>query len=536
MDPAVNEPIPRFGKANGLPPNKEVPVGVPALQASSGAPNFGVLRAGAADYTSHIRTLLKSTGIYTLSSFASPLVSLVLTPFLAHHLARTDYGALAVLNTAIALLAGVTQLGLGSAFFRSYSFDYESRSDRLDILSTVVILLSLISIPTAIVLIIAAPWLATLLLKSTLWSDSVRLAGLVILVQNLTIPGFAWLRAENRATFFVMLSVANLLVTLGATIVLVGVMHMGIGGSLMAVGGGYTFVLVCTLPVILLRAGVRFRFDIAYGMLTFGVPSIFNLVAVWVLQLSDRYLLSHFGTLAQTASYSVAYSLGGALNVFILAPLTLAWPSFAFTIAKRDDAAQVFQLVFRWFIIVLLFAAYALSLVGIVALDVLFPSGYHAAAPIIPIITASIVFYGVYGFFTIGVGIRRKTWLVVIFSTLSALVNLACNIVLIPRYGSMGAAVSTLIAYVVLAFVGYIVCQRIYPVPFEVGLFLIALLVGTALYLGSDFLAQAQALYGAWIIRVCALILYGGSLIALGAFRTSRRKCKPRQVEEDPSS
>src|SRR5438874_415824 len=79
---------------------------------------------------SHIRTLIKSSGIYTLSSLAGPLISLVLMPFLAHRLSSTDYGALAVLNTATILFAGVTQLGLGSAFFRAYSYDYESQSDR----------------------------------------------------------------------------------------------------------------------------------------------------------------------------------------------------------------------------------------------------------------------------------------------------------------------------------------------------------------------------------------------------------------------
>lgn len=68
-------------------------------------------------HTSQIRQLVKSSGIYALSSLAAPLVSLVLAPFLTRHLSHADYGALAVLNTAIALVAGITQLGLNSAFF-----------------------------------------------------------------------------------------------------------------------------------------------------------------------------------------------------------------------------------------------------------------------------------------------------------------------------------------------------------------------------------------------------------------------------------
>src|SRR5258706_5640419 len=89
-------------------------------------------------YVSLVRNLVKSSTIYALSSAALPLVSLVLTPFLAHTLSPTEYGALAVLTTVIALTTGVTQFGLGSSFFRAYNYDYESERDRLGVISTVV--------------------------------------------------------------------------------------------------------------------------------------------------------------------------------------------------------------------------------------------------------------------------------------------------------------------------------------------------------------------------------------------------------------
>jgi O-antigen/teichoic acid export membrane protein len=486
----------------------------------------------AAGYASHIRTLIKSSGIYTLSSLAAPLISLILMPFLARHLSRTDYGALAVLNTATVLFAAVTQLGLGSAFFRSYSFDYESRSDRLSVLSTVVILLSLVSIPTCVIGIITAPWLSELLFKSPVYSVPVRFAAVVILLQNFTVPGLSWSRAENRAVLFVALNIANLLITLGATIILVGRIHLGVTGAVVANGAGYAFILISTLPLVIWRSGIRLRFDVAWGLLTFGVPNVANYISFWVLQLSDRFLLSHFKSLTQTASYAVAYTLGGALSVFILAPLSLAWPAFAFTIAKRSDAARIFQLVFRWYSIVLLFAAYGLSLLSIGMLDVLFPPVYHSAAPVIPIITVSIVFWGVYGFFVTGLGIRRKMWFLVMFMTIAALVNVGCNLVLIPLYGSIGAAVSTLIAYVVLAFVGYIVTQRIYPVPFEIGRFVFALLVGTALYIGSVFLTHSRDTYAVWGIAIGGFGLYSGFLLLFGMFPAWRRKYKSRLVQK----
>ena len=488
----------------------------------------GTQISGARDYASLIRDLVKSSGIYAIALLASPLVSLVLAPFLTHSLSRSDFGALVVLNTAIALVTGITQLGLISAVFRAYNYDYESRRDRLGVLSTTVVLLSLTSLPITLLVAMTAPWLASLLLANSSFGTPIKIAALVVLMQNLSLPGFAWLRAEKRAMFFSMLTILNLLVTLGGNVILVGAAHMGINGALLATGAGYAVVVICTLPLILLRAGLASRLNIAQNLLSFGTPLVINGVSFWVLQLSDRYLLSRLGSLTQTASYGVAYSLGGILNIVILSPFLLAWPTAMFAIAKRKDAPQVFRLVFRWFSMVLLLAAFALALIAVAVLDLLFPPSYHSVAPLIPIISVSMIFYGVYYIFTIGVGVRRKTWLVSLAMTLAALINVGCNLVLIPLYGSMGAALSTLIAYVFLALIMYVVNQRIYPIPFEIHIFAMALLVGIAFYAGSSFLAQHQTIYGVCAIYVGSTVLYGGCLVLLvqvqETTRAKRRK------------
>jgi O-antigen/teichoic acid export membrane protein len=480
----------------------------------------------AQSYIALLRDLVKSSGIYALSSLASPLIALVLSPFLTHMLSASEYGALVVLNTVIVLVTGITQLGLISAVFRAYNYDYESRQDRLKVLSTTILLLLLTSLPIMLIFVLAAPWLAGLLLDSPSFSNAIKVAGLVILVQNLSIPGLAWLRAEKRVVLFSVLSISNLLIALGATLVLVGIIHMGIIGSLLATGIGYAFIAICTLPLIVLRAGLRSRWDIIHNLVAFGVPLVFNTLSFWVLQLSDRYLLSKLGSLAETASYGVAYNLGNALNVVVLTPFILAWPTAMFAIAKRDDAPHIFQLIFRYFTLFLLLIALLLAYVGIVVLDLLFPVSYHSATPIIPIIALSIVFYGVYTVLTVGTGIRRKTWYIALAMTFAALLNVAINLVLIPHYGSMGAAIATLVAYVFLTLLMYIVNQRIYPLPFEIGICTFALLISIAIFIGGSFLAQGRTIYWTCATYIGAIILCAVCLFLIEKFAAKRKKVR----------
>lgn len=481
---------------------------------------------GGESYLGLIRKLVKNSGIYAISSLASPLITLLLAPFLTRTLSRQDYGALVLLNAVVALVTGVTELGLSAAFTRMYSYDCKTRREQLDALSTLVWVLLLILIPITAIGVMAAPGLSDLVLGGTSYSGAVRVAIVLVLTQNMTVPGLVWLRLESRAALFTTLSIANLLITAGASIVLVGMLHMGVVGSLVANGFGDAIIIVCTLPVICWHIGFHLRFPLVGSMLAFGVPNVVNLISGWVLQLSDRYLLGHLASLSLAAEYSVAYTLGGVLSAAIIAPFSLAWWVLMYAIAKREDAQHVFKLIFRGFSFVLLFASLGLSLFGSSILDLLFSAPYHTQSSILPVITLSIVFNGIFIVVNLGTSLQCKTWLTSLYFIVSSLINVGLNILLIPASGTMGAALATLVAYFALTLIAYLFNQRIYPVPFEVGRFLVALGIGIGLYFVDNTLAQGQGILVAWGFHMVSLLLYGLCLL-LGWLLPSRVEGTP---------
>jgi len=466
--------------------------------------------------------LLKSSGIYALSSLASPLLSLVLAPLLTRYLSHSGYGALVILNTFLALIVGVTQLGIADAFFKSYSHDARTEDERRAVLSTLILLLSGISIPVALLVAVTAPWTAVLLLNDSTFSGCIQIIALILLLQNLAVPGLVWLRAESRALLFSLLSLCNLLVNGAVTIDLVVFLHFGVPGSLLGTACGYAVVVVGTLPVLLLRTGLRLRLNIARDLLTVGTPHVINLLSGWVLQLIDRYLLGHLSSLSLAASYSVAYSLGGVLSAVVITPFSMAWWVMIYSIDKQKNAVRIFQLIFRWFSTLLLFTAFALSLVGISALHILFPPTYSSVTPIIPIIALSTMFSGIYVVFCLGISFYGKTWITSITVTSAAALNVISNLLLIPHFGAMGAAIATLLSYILLVILAYLVNRRLYPVPFETGFFSSALLFGIGIYVGGDWLAQGHRPLVAYSIRAGALLLYGGLLLLMLLLRTKR--------------
>jgi O-antigen/teichoic acid export membrane protein len=82
---------------------------------------------------------------------------------------------------------------------------------------------------------------------------------------------------------------------------------------------------------------------------------------------------------------------------------------------------------------------------------------------------------------SIGIGRAKKTQFNWVVTGAAALVNIGLNFLLVPPYGMVGAAVSTLVAYVVM-FLGMTVrAQQVFPVPYQWRR--IALAVGAAVAL-----------------------------------------------------
>jgi O-antigen/teichoic acid export membrane protein len=194
-----------------------------------------------------------------------------------------------------------------------------------------------------------------------------------------------------------------------------------------------------------------------------------------------------------------------------------------YAIAKHDNSPAVYRRIFRSFCLVVFFCAFALSLASELALDLLFPPSYRSATSIIPVVAASSVLYGIYSIFMlIGINVRRKSWYVTVYVAIAAVLNVALNLILIPRAGAMGAALSTLLAYFVLAALAYVGNQRIYPIPFEIGRVTLAAILGVALYAGSGLAVAAIAPVPAWPIQLLALAVYGAALIGVERYHTVR--------------
>jgi len=153
---------------------------------------------------------------------------------------------------------------------------------------------------------------------------------------------------------------------------------------------------------------------------------------------------------------------------FVMVAFRTAWPAFAYSIEDDREARRTYAFVLTY---LLAFASWAALGLGALApwwtRLLTGSSGYIRAEKGVALLAFAGAVYAGYTVLAIGSGRARKTQLNWVVTGAGAAVNVGLNFWLIPRWGMVGASISTLAAYVVLFAGMTMYAQHVYPVSYQ---------------------------------------------------------------------
>jgi O-antigen/teichoic acid export membrane protein len=208
----------------------------------------------------------------------------------------------------------------------------------------------------------------------------------------------------------------------------------------------------------------------------------------------------------------VASTPAGAVEFVELAILAAVEP-FVFGLEPHEVASAVERLVRRLGLLLLATAA-VLAFAAPELARILAPSSYGPVAAAIPCLLFAAAGRSTARLVTLGAGIARRTS----FWTLSAgaylVLSLAGVALVVPAWGSFGAAAANLVASVATLLVSYALVLRVWPVPLPAPMLAILGAAGSAVstMLASDAFGLLAPL---WLRAVAGLLLVGLSAVAL---------------------
>lgn len=402
----------------------------------------------------------KDTLFYGGTNLASRAVSVFLVPIFTRIFTPSEYGVLELLLSASALLSRLLSVGVDAAFLRFYN-DLKVQ-DRRRLAASAIAFLSLTGIPVCIVLSLLSPRLSGMLFSS-------RGEGTLLTLMLLSIPFImiGWIPQDlTRLTFqkwkYNVLAVGGNVFYAITALVLVLLLHLGLWGIMFShLLRALLFVL---LGLFLVRSEISLRPALSQlgRLLRFGGPLLPATVALWVSNSSDRFFLAKYASLDSVGVYSVANRLAW-IEWFLFSSFQMAYTPIAYSIHKRPEAFATFRRVFVYFLALSSLLGVGVSLFSRNILAILAPETYGTAYAVVGLLNLSIIFHALFYIVGIGLSIAEKTKYFAYSYVIGAVVNVALNMYLIPRYEAMGAAIATLISFGLVASLGSYWSGRYYP-------------------------------------------------------------------------
>jgi len=411
-----------------------------------------------------LKRLGTQSAIYGLGGIVSRLIAVFLLPVYTVYLGTEGFGQIETIVALMAVLVIVLRLGITSAFFRFY-FDSEDAKRR-----TLIVRTSFWFTMGMATLGLAVGWIFAEQISGWLGLGDPWLvrAGFVGLWAQMNYAQMTSLfRVEERPVGFAIASVANVLITIGATIALVVGAHKGAIGAVIGNFLGTLTVYVVLLAYRRYQLGLQFDRRLLRAMYRFGLPLVPSALALWAINLIDRLFINGYRGQAEVGIYSLAVRIASVI-VFLMTAFQLAWPAFAYSIRDDSAAKRTYAYVLTYLLFITCWMSLALGSLAPWLVSLLAPHGnFSRSAGAVPFLCFGVAAYSGYSVLAIGVGRTRQTQLNWIVSGAAALVNIALCVLLIPPYGMMGAAVATLVAYVALFLGMWLRSRTVYPVPYQ---------------------------------------------------------------------
>ena len=409
--------------------------------------------------------LAKHSAIYGLGAVVSRLIGVFLLPVVTRYLTRAELGAVDTLIALSIVLVIVFRAGISMAFFRYY-FDAEDDAGRTRVVRTS-FWYTMAAATTALLLgCLLAPQISEWLFSTHSHADLVRAAFVLLWAQMNYEQLTSLFRVEERSVAFVAATLANVLITVGSTILLVAVWDKGALGVLV---GNFTGTLVVYFVLLAYRRyqlGLEFDRPLFRQMQRFGLPLVPSGLAIWAIDFADRFFLLKLKNAAEVGLYSVGVRISTAILLLLIA-LRTAWPAFAYSIKEDDEAKRTYAFVLTYVLFVSSWVALTLSLLAPWLVRLLTTRAFYGGARVVPLLVFGATAFIGFNVMSIGIGRAKATQFNWVVTGAAAVVAVGLNLILIPPYGMMGAAASTLVAYTVMFFGMTVRAQQVFPVPYQ---------------------------------------------------------------------
>lgn len=403
--------------------------------------------------------LVKNTLILGIGTLLPKVSQFITLPIYTAMLTKLEYGTYDLINILISLLIPIVTFQIHQAAFR-FLITEKNKLKIKTIVSNVYIFMFPICILLMLFLVF---FLRDISLNQKILICIYLLLDVFVTSTRQIARGLGKTKEYSKSA--VINSIANVILV----ILFLSIFDMGLIGLLISLNIAIVISIIYLFNKVNILGMVHIRlFDkkCMKEMIRYSLPMVPNSVSLWVVNLSDRLVITGVLGVEANAIYAVANKIPSLIGVFYNT-FNLAWQESASLSSNDNDAEQYYSTVFENLYNFLVSIVCLLIAVTPILFSVLIKGDYSEAYYQMPILFIGVFFSclsSYYGGIYVGSKTTKKLG---ISSFFSALINFLINIVLIKYIGIYAASISTMISYILLVIYRVFDTRRIRKIKYN---------------------------------------------------------------------
>ncbi len=448
------------------------------------------------------KKLASNTIIFAIGTFSSKVLSFLLMPFVTRMMTSGDYGSADLVQQTVNVLIPIVTLQVNSAALR---FSLDKAKNKSDVF-TVGVRTTLAGF--VVFLFLAYP-ISLIEINDFKLGDYIILVYVFVLVSGMRQLCQQFVRGSGHVKLFAVDGIIATATTLLFTFLFLGVFKWGVTGYIVAIiASDACSIIFYTITAKLYRylSPRLFEKGITGQMLKYCVPLIPTVILWWIINVSDRYMITYFIGSSENGLYTAASKIPNFVVLFAQIFID-AWQLSAVDEYESESRGEFFTKVFRVYSGGVFAVASALILFCQLFTKILVAPSYYESWNYVPILIIATTYSCIVNFLASVYMAEKKSLMSLVTAMTGTVTNIVLNLILIPKLGATGAAIATVTAFVVVFITRAINTRKYIKINFKLPLMIIEtvlLVVQTFLML---YFKEGVLLYVAESVLLAVMLL-----------------------------
>jgi len=435
-----------------------------------------------------LNKLFKQFSHFFTGILLGQLFGLITFPILTRILTKEQYGILGLVTTTMLVAVAVAKAGLSDGVVRFYK-EYSKLPEKRTVFSSTVFIRGVtLSGLTVFVYVLMFPIISKYLKINDKYIICFMIMAVYLFMRPLNIIVLYFLRVTDKTIFLNAIQLVDKMISVALSLFLLVFVVHDLYGYFIGLVLSEFIISIILFQWFLKRYKIvpaKISKELNLKILKFGIPLLFSELSFLLMSYADRYIIVALYGETVLGLYSVGYNLAMYIGNIIMFSLSYAIVPIYVEIYEKDGKEKTEDFLkksMHYLIIAVIPMCLGYFAISKDLFITLASEKYSTASKFSPIILIGSFFWAMNSILNAGLYLKKKTLVILIIMVGATVMNIGMNLILLPRFGIMGAAATALITFVSATIITAHISFRYINVGIEIRQVLYYLIISLLMY------------------------------------------------------